>query len=112
VAFCILTQTERFSRFGSQILVVVLDALLMTCWFGGFVALPVFLKQRICFGNVCRMAYASVIFAALEWLLFAATMCYTGFFALRKRRTTPVTQPQKYWESDIETVDIVVETKS
>jgi len=111
VVFCILIQTERFSRFNSQYFIVGIDALLMTCWFGGFVALPVFLKQRICFGNVCRMAYASVVFAALEWLLFAATMCFTAFFALRKRRTSPATPPQKEWETDIETFEVVIEAK-
>src|ERR1700759_2731488 len=72
VAATLLVATERFSRFANPFVFLVVDALLMTCWFGGFVALPVFLKQRVCFGAVCKTAYASVIFAAVEWVLFAA----------------------------------------
>jgi hypothetical protein len=84
----------------------------MTCWFSGFVALPVFLNERVCFGGVCKMAYASIVFAVFQWILFAATMAYTAFFTLRKRHTTPVIQTQKDLETDIESVQVVIEAKS
>ena len=43
------------------------DAVTMMFWFGGFIALAVFLSSRVCFGNVCNVAKASVAFGALNW---------------------------------------------
>ena len=60
-------QTLRINRFANRYAVLALDALTMTFWFGGFVALAVFLGARVCFGNVCNVAKAGVAFAALEW---------------------------------------------
>lgn len=43
------------------------DAMTMTFWFAGFIALAVFLSSRVCFGNVCNVAKASVAFGAFNW---------------------------------------------
>jgi hypothetical protein len=80
----------------------VLDAVLMTFWLGGFVALPVFLRQRVCFGTVCNVAYSGVVFAAVEWALFAGTCCYTSVVLLRKKKNRIELPPAV--EKDVESV--------
>jgi hypothetical protein len=80
------------------------DAITMMFWFGGFIALAVFLSSRVCFGNVCNVAKASVAFGAFNWyalvlkvlekqrltsmnrLLFAATTAWAGLYTFRARR--------------------------
>lgn len=52
------------------------DAVTMTFWFGGFIALAVFLSSRICFGNVCNAAKASVAFGALNWYAFLVLLFF------------------------------------
>jgi hypothetical protein len=59
--------SARFPRLAHRFATLGADALTMTFWFGGFVALAVFLSSRVCFGNVCNVAKAAVGFAALEW---------------------------------------------
>jgi len=75
-----------FPRIAHKFATLGADALTMTFWFGGFVALAVFLSSRVCFGNVCSVAKAAVGFAALEWLLFAVSTGYTAMFAFRVPR--------------------------
>jgi len=65
------------------------DCLTMTFWFSGFIALAVFLSTRVCFGNVCNVAKASVAFGAFNWLLFAASTAWAGLYAFRARRPMP-----------------------
>jgi len=75
-----------------SIISIIIDALLMVCWFGGFIALPIFLRARVCWGNVCRMAYASVIFASVEWALLVVTLVWSTVELIKKRsnrRKTP-----------------------
>jgi hypothetical protein len=104
VAFCALTQhTELFARLNSPFVTLGLDAVLMICWLGGFVALPVFLRQRVCFGTVCNVAYSGVVFAAVEWSLFAATCCYTAVVMLRKKKNKIELPPAV--EKDVESID-------
>ncbi|KAF1990631.1 hypothetical protein K402DRAFT_324260 [Aulographum hederae CBS 113979] len=43
------------------------EAVSMLFWFGGFIALAVFLSNRVCFGHVCNVAKAATVFAAFEW---------------------------------------------
>ncbi|KAF2471301.1 uncharacterized protein BDR25DRAFT_333958 [Lindgomyces ingoldianus] len=50
-----------------------LEFLTMTFWFGGFIALAVFLSDRICFGTVCSVAKAGTAISAFQWAAFAAT---------------------------------------
>lgn len=45
----------------------------MLYWFGGFIALAVFLSDRICFGTVCDVARASTAISAVNWLVWAVT---------------------------------------
>lgn len=58
---------SRAPQFAPKIAVLGVEGIAMTFWFGGFVALAVFLSSRICFGNVCNVAKASVVFAAFNW---------------------------------------------
>ena len=39
----------------------------MIFWFAGFLALAVFLSDRVCFGHVCSAAKAAAVFGAFEW---------------------------------------------
>lgn len=90
------------------------DAVTMMFWFGGFVALAVFLSSRVCFSNVCNVAKASVAFGALNWyvvatkcdpvclsadscyrLLFAGTTAWAGVYTFKARRIQP---PPKNFE--------------
>jgi hypothetical protein len=57
----------RLSKLSNRHAILATEALTMTFWFGGFVALAVFLSARVCFGNVCNVAKAGVAFAALQW---------------------------------------------
>lgn len=43
------------------------EAVTMIFWFAGFIALAVFLADRVCFGHVCSAAKAAAVFAAFEW---------------------------------------------
>ena len=43
------------------------EASTMIFWFAGFIALAVFLSDRVCFGHVCSAAKAAAVFAAFEW---------------------------------------------
>lgn len=48
----------------------------MVYWFGGFIALAVFLSDRICFGAVCNVARASTAISAVNWLVWTATFIF------------------------------------
>ncbi|KAE9970946.1 hypothetical protein BLS_004106 [Venturia inaequalis] len=65
------------------------DAMTMTFWFAGFIALAVFLSSRVCFGNVCNVAKASVAFGAFNWLLFAISTAWAGMYTFRRRGAAP-----------------------
>ncbi|KAF2671652.1 hypothetical protein BT63DRAFT_452156 [Microthyrium microscopicum] len=88
LAYIVTTSLSRFqySAFANKFAVLGVEALTMTFWFGGFVALAVFLSARVCFGNVCNVAKAGTAFAALQWLLFAATTSFTALQAFRGTR--------------------------
>jgi len=51
---------HKFGVLGAEVLTMIF-------WFAGFIALAVFLGNRVCFGHVCNIAKASVVFAGLEW---------------------------------------------
>jgi len=89
----------RLSRFANRHAILALEALTMTFWFGGFVALAVFLSARVCFGNVCNVAKAGVAFSALQWLLFGATTAYNAMFVFRSHRMV-ISAPQKTMDDD------------
>lgn len=43
------------------------EFLTMLFWFAGFIALAVWLGDRVCFGNVCSAAKAAAVFGAFAW---------------------------------------------
>lgn len=47
--------------------ILAAEALTMLFWFAGFIALAIFLSDRVCFGTVCSVAKAGTAFAAFEW---------------------------------------------
>lgn len=57
----------RFPTFAHMFAILAVEALTMLFWFAGFVALAVFLGDRVCFGSVCSCAKAATVFAAFEW---------------------------------------------
>lgn len=57
----------RFERFAHKYAILGVETLTMLFWFAGFIALAVFLSDRVCFGNVCNSAKAAAAFAAFEW---------------------------------------------
>jgi len=56
-------------------------------WFAGWVALAVLLGDSGCgrTADVCRVAEAAVVFAAIEWLLFCATTIMAALHVVRSR---------------------------
>lgn len=48
-------------------LVLAVEAVTMLFWFAGFVALAVFLADRVCFGRVCAAAKAAAVFGGFAW---------------------------------------------
>ncbi|KAH7117948.1 hypothetical protein B0J11DRAFT_96126 [Dendryphion nanum] len=56
-----------------KIALLALEGLTMLFWFGGFIALAVFLSDRICFGTVCAVAKAGTAISAFNWAVWAAS---------------------------------------
>lgn len=65
--------------------ILAVEALTMLFWFAGFIALAVFLSDRVCFGHVCNAAKAATVFAAFEWVAFAVTTVLATLHVLRTR---------------------------
>lgn len=61
------------------------EAVTMIFWFAGFIALAVFLSDRVCFGSVCSAAKAADVFAAFSWVLFAVTTAMAVMHVMRTR---------------------------
>ncbi|KAM0713770.1 hypothetical protein Q7P37_010732 [Cladosporium fusiforme] len=61
------------------------EGLIMLFWFAGFIALAVFLSDRVCFGHVCSAAKAAAAFAAFQWLAFVATFALAVLYVMRGR---------------------------
>ncbi|KAH8716923.1 membrane-associating domain-containing protein [Phaeosphaeriaceae sp. PMI808] len=68
--------SSMLSSRGAQIGMLALEGLTMLHWFGGFIALAVFLSDRICFGTVCDVARASTAISGLNWLVWAVTFVF------------------------------------
>jgi hypothetical protein len=49
---------------------LALEGTTMLFWFAGFVALAVFLADRICFGQVCDVARAGTVIGGLSWAVW------------------------------------------
>ncbi|PSK57812.1 membrane associated domain-containing protein [Elsinoe australis] len=78
----------RFERFAHKYAILGVETLTMLFWFAGFIALAVFLSDRVCFGNVCNSAKAAAAFAAFEWVFFAITTTMATIHVFRTRGTT------------------------
>ncbi|KAL8679979.1 MAG: hypothetical protein Q9186_003795 [Xanthomendoza sp. 1 TL-2023] len=69
----------------SKIAHVAMDAVTMLFWFAGFIALAVWYNDLpFCYGKVCNVIVASIVFGAFEWILFSIS---TAFSALDWWRT-------------------------
>ncbi|KAF2016620.1 hypothetical protein BU24DRAFT_423000 [Aaosphaeria arxii CBS 175.79] len=62
---------------------IALEALTMLYWFAGFIALAVFLSDRICFGTVCSVAKAGTALSAFSWVAWAVTLAMSALRAFR-----------------------------
>ncbi|RMY38768.1 hypothetical protein D0865_13007 [Hortaea werneckii] len=77
----------RFSetKLHHKFAILTAECLTMLFWFAGFIALAVFLSDRVCFGHVCSAAKAAAVFGAIEWALFAATTTMASLHVFRSR---------------------------
>ncbi|KAH9883071.1 hypothetical protein J1614_000439 [Plenodomus biglobosus] len=79
-----------FSRLVSKPVVryglLALEALTMLYWLAGFVALAVFLNDRVCFGMVCDVARASAGVSAVSWAIWAGSLGMGVWGAVKERR--------------------------
>ena len=59
----------RFSetKLHHKFAILGVEFLCMLFWFAGFIALAVFLSDRVCFGHVCSAAKAATVFGAFTW---------------------------------------------
>lgn len=64
---------------------LALEVLTMLYWFGGFVAMAVFLRDRICFGAVCDVAKAGTALSAVTWLVWMGSVVISIMTILRKK---------------------------
>ena len=64
---------------------LALEVLTMLYWFGGFIAMAVFLRDRICFGAVCDVAKAGTALSAVSWLVWTGSLVISVVTMLRKR---------------------------
>jgi len=78
----------RFETAAHKFGILAAEFLTMIFWFAGFIALAVLLTDTHCYHwGPCRAAKAAVVFAAFEWLLFAATTIMASLHVWRTRNT-------------------------
>ncbi|KAF2855243.1 hypothetical protein T440DRAFT_415462 [Plenodomus tracheiphilus IPT5] len=65
---------------------LTLEALTMLYWFAGFIALAVFLNDRVCFGMVCDVARAGAGISALSWVVWAGSFGVGVWAVIKERR--------------------------
>ncbi|KAF2397310.1 hypothetical protein EJ06DRAFT_532933 [Trichodelitschia bisporula] len=85
----LLIAPVRFETAAHKYGILAAEALTMIFWFAAFIALAVLLTDLGCSSHwgVCRAATAATVFAAFEWLLFAATTLMAGLHCWRTRGT-------------------------
>jgi hypothetical protein len=69
---------------GPKIGLLVLELITSLYWFGGFIALAMWLDDRICFGTVCSIAKAGTAISAVNWAAWTVTLVAGGLAAFRK----------------------------
>ncbi|KAF2182734.1 hypothetical protein K469DRAFT_711419 [Zopfia rhizophila CBS 207.26] len=67
----------KFPAAAHKFAILGAEVLTMFYWFGGFIALAVFLSDRICFGTVCAVAKAGTAISAFSWAIWAITAIFT-----------------------------------
>lgn len=72
-----------------------LEVLTMLYWFGGFIALAVFLRDRICFGAVCEVAKAGTALSAVNWLVWAGSAVLSAVVVGRREGVAPMLKEPK-----------------
>ncbi|MCJ1224256.1 hypothetical protein MMC12_000900 [Toensbergia leucococca] len=78
-----------FSAFAHKFAILAVDALTMLFWFAGFIALSVWIGDLdLCWGSICNDLKAAAVFAAFEWLLFAATTVLAAMHVFSTRGTS------------------------
>jgi len=78
----------RFETAAHKFGILAAEFITMIFWFAGFIALAVFLTGTRCYRwGPCRAAKAATVFAAFEWLLFAATTIMATLHVWRTRNT-------------------------
>ncbi|GAB7366630.1 hypothetical protein MBLNU230_g8614t1 [Neophaeotheca triangularis] len=86
---------NRFSTsvLANPYLILGLEALTMLFWFAGFIAVAVFLGDRVCFGHVCAAGRAAAVFGGFTWLLFAVTTALAALAMFRGGARGNTTSP-------------------
>jgi len=86
--YLILTPTH-YPTIAHKYGILAAEALTMIFWFAGFIALAVLLTDVGCTArhgwSVCKASIAADVFAAFEWLLFAATTIMAALYGWRTR---------------------------
>jgi hypothetical protein len=72
-----------------------LEILTMFYWFSGFIALAVFLRDRICFGAVCDVAKAGAVLSAVNWLVWLGTAVLSAVVIFRREPVAPMLKEPK-----------------
>jgi len=76
----------KFATAAHKYGILAAEFLTMVFWFAGFIAVAVLLTDTGCRRwGPCRAATAATVFAAFEWLLFAATFIMAALHVWRTR---------------------------
>ncbi|KAF9732009.1 hypothetical protein PMIN02_000372 [Paraphaeosphaeria minitans] len=78
-------------RFG----LLALETLTMLYWFGGFIALALFLRDRICFGAVCDVAKAGTALSAVNWLAWMGSVVLGAVQVFKRETVAPMLKGPK-----------------
>jgi hypothetical protein len=72
-----------------------LEILTMLYWLGGFIALAVFLRDRICFGAVCDVAKAGTVLSAVNWLVWMGSAVLSAVVIFKREPAAPMLKEPK-----------------
>ncbi|KAF1809917.1 hypothetical protein P152DRAFT_143548 [Eremomyces bilateralis CBS 781.70] len=85
----------KFPAAAHKYAILAVESVTMLFWFAGFVALAVFLGNRVCLGHVCSVAKGATGVAAVSWALFAATTVMAALHCWRTSRHDPNNGPHQ-----------------
>ncbi|CAF9933498.1 MAG: hypothetical protein HETSPECPRED_008666 [Heterodermia speciosa] len=100
-----LTLTPRFLPSAAhKYAILALDAVTMIFWFAGWVALAVFKENlTLCWGAICHVVTAAIVFGAFEWILFLVTTVLAALHVWRTKGTGSAA-PEKHTTAGVTTV--------